>query len=67
MCGTEIFNKTVTAEQVDVPANLFISGNKYRFDLEVVGPMGLFKLSRDTAPGSKIEFFYWDHIYFFVK
>ncbi len=65
--NTEIFEKTVTAEEVNVPARLFIRGNRYRFDLEVDGPVGLFKLTKATAPGSKIEFFYWDHIYFDVK
>ncbi len=65
--NTEILNKTVTAEEIDVPVHLFVRGNKYRFDLEVDDPVGLFKLTRETAPGSKIEFFYWDHIYFDIK
>ena len=65
--NTEVFSRTVTAEQISIPARLFIKGNRYRFDLESDGPVGLFKLTKETAPGSKIEFFYWDHIYFDVK
>ena len=65
--NTEVFNRTVTAEEISVPAHIFVRRNRYRFDLEVDGPVGLFKLTKVTAPGSKIEFFYWDHIYFDVK
>jgi len=65
--NTEIFSTTLPAEQVDIPSRLFTSGTRYRFDLEVVGPMGQFKLTDATAPGSKIDFFYWAHMYFNVK
>lgn len=65
--NTEIFSTIVTAEEVNVPRHLFVAGNKYRFDLEVVGPMGQFKLTRETAMGSKIDFYYWAHMYFTVK
>ena len=65
--NTEIFSTTVPAEQLDIPSRLFTSGTRYRFDLEVVGPMGQFKLTDAAAPGSKIDFFYWAHIYFNVK
>jgi hypothetical protein len=64
--NTEVFTKTVTAEQVVVPMKIFKPKNRYRFDLEVVGPMGLFRLTDAVAPGSKIEFFYWAHMYFDV-
>jgi len=65
--NTEVFNRTVTAEEINVPARIFVRGNRYRFDLDVVGPMGLFRMTKATAPGSKVEFYYWDHIYFDVK
>ncbi len=65
--NTLIFQKTVTAESINIPVTLLKPGTKYRFDLEPVGPMGKFRLSRYTAPGSKIEFYYWDHLYFNVK
>ncbi len=65
--NTELFTATVTAEEIDIPAHLLTTGNRYRFDLEVLGPMGQFKLTDATAPGSKIDFFYWAHMYFQVK
>ena len=65
--NTVLYTATVCAEEVDIPAGLLTAGNKYRFDLEVVGAMGQFKLSTDTAPGSRIDFYYWGHIYFTVK
>lgn len=65
--NTELLTRTVVAEFIDIPTNLFVHGHKYRFDLEVVGPMGQFKLSDATAAGSKIDFYYWNHIYFMVK
>lgn len=64
--NTEVFTKTVTAEQVVVPMTIFKPKNRYRFDLEVVGPMGQFRLTDAVAPGSKIDFYYWAHMYFDV-
>ncbi|MEN8152798.1 MAG: hypothetical protein ABFR75_02150 [Acidobacteriota bacterium] len=65
--NTEIFSTIVTAENVNVPRHIFVPGNRYRFDLEVVGPMGKFRLTKETALGSKIDFFYWAHMYFTVR
>jgi len=65
--NTEIFTQNIVAEEIDIPVHLFVRGNKYRFDLEVIGPMGQFKLTDATAPGSKIDFYYWDHLYFYIK
>ncbi len=64
---TKIFSKTVKAESIEIPSLLFKKGIKYRFDLEVVGPMGKFQMTNATAFGSKIVFYYWDHLYFTVK
>jgi hypothetical protein len=63
----EIFNKVITGESVMVPRSLFKSGRKYRFDLEVVGPMGKFVMTPAVAPGSEVLFYYWDHLYFYAK
>lgn len=62
-----IFSKTVMAESVMVPRSKFIPGRKYRFDLEVDGPMGKFVLTDKVQPGSEVLFYYWGHIYFQVK
>jgi hypothetical protein len=65
--NTVLLTRTLVAESIDIPPGTFVRGHKYRFDLEVVGPMGQFKLTDLAAPGSKIDFYYWDHIYFTVK
>ena len=62
-----VFSTIVTDEKVSIPKNILKSGNTYRFDLEVVGAMGQFRLTEATAKGSKIDFYYWDHIYFRVR
>lgn len=65
--NVEIFNKIITGESVMVPKSLFKSGRKYRFDLEVVGPMGKFVMTDKVARGSEVLFYYWGHIYFHAK
>ncbi len=62
--GRTIFNRTIVGESIEIDKALFKIGTKYRFDIEVVGPMGHFRLSEYTAPGSKIDFYYQDHLYF---
>ncbi len=63
----DVFSTVVTDEKVAIPKNLLISGHTYRFDLEVIGPMGQYKLTEATARGSRIDFYYWGHIYFKVR
>jgi len=65
--NVEIFNQIVTGESVLVPKSLFKAGRKYRFDLEVDGPMGKFVMTDNVARGSEILFYYWGHIYFMTK
>ena len=62
--GKIIFTKNVFGESVNIMKSLFKYGMKYRFDLEVVGPMGHFRLTNYTTRDSKIDFYYWDHLYF---
>ncbi len=63
----DVFSAVVTDEKIAIPKNLLKSGDTYRFDLEVVGPMGQFRLTEVTEKGSRIDFYYWDHIYFRVR
>jgi hypothetical protein len=65
--GRVIFNQNVVGESVNINKSLFTPGMKYRFDLEVIGPLGQFHLYKRVARGSKIDFYYWDHLYFSVK
>ena len=63
----DVFSTVVTDEKVAIPKKLLKSGDTYRFDLEVLGPMGQFRLTEATARGSRIDFYYWGHIYFRVR
>ena len=62
-----VFSTVLTGEHVSIPTNLLKSGDSYRFDLEVVGPMGHFNMNYSCVTSdSKIDFYYWDHLYFKV-